>query len=308
MSALARRLADYLAMRRALGFKLETQGRLLPQFVAYLDDIGTATVTVEAALAWAVNPVVVQPGRVRERLSMVRSFARYLQAFDPATQVPPTNLVAAQRRRPTPYLYAQAEIVALLAAAGMLRSPLRGATSRTVLGLLAVTGMRGCEARRLDRDDVDVDAGLLAIRDSKFNKSRQLPVHPSTVAALRDYARVRDALCPQPKAASFFVSMAGTRLVRSSMNKTFRELTDHVGLEPRAGSGPPRVHDLRHSFAVTTLMQWYRDGGDVAARLPLLSAYLGHAKPASTYWYLQAAPDLLTLAAARLDHPRRARS
>lgn len=301
MSALAERLADYLAMRRAVGFKLEAQGRLLPQFVAYLDDSGAETVTVEAALAWAVNPGAAQPGRVRERLSMVRAFARYLQAFDPAAQVPPTNLVTAQRRRPTPYLFTQADIAALLAAAATLRSPLRAATYRTLIGLLAVTGMRGCEARGLDHDDVDLVTGLLTIRQTKFNQSRQLPLHASTVAALRDYTHVRDALCPEAKTPAFFVSLAGTRLVRSNMSTTFRALVGHVGLTPRDGSGPPRLHALRHSFAVSTLLAWYRDGENVAARMPLLSAYLGHAKPASTYWYLQAAPELLAAAAARLE-------
>jgi integrase/recombinase XerD len=301
VSALAERLADYLALRRAVGFKLERQGRLLPQFVAYLDEIGAETITVESALAWAVNPGASQPGRVRERVSMVRSFARYLQAFDPAAQVPPTNLVAAQRR-PVPYLFTEAEIAALLgAAAATLRSPLRAATYRTLIGLLAVTGMRGCEARGLDRDDVDLDAGLLTIRQTKFNQSRQLPLHASTVAALRGYTHVRDALCPDPKTPAFFLSLAGTRLVRSNMSTTFRALVGHVGLKPRDGSGPPRLHALRHTFAVSTLLAWYRDGQNVAARIPLLSAYLGHAKPASTYWYLQAAPELLAAAAARLE-------
>lgn len=307
MSALAERLADYLALRRAVGFKLEAQGRLLPQFVAYLDDIGAETVTVEAALAWAVNPMAAQPGRARERLSMVRSFARYLQAFDPAAQVPPTNLVAAQRR-PIPYLFTQGEIAALLTAAAALRSPLRAATYRTLIGLLAVTGMRGCEARDLDRDDVDLEGGRLTVRQTKFNKSRQLPLHPSTVAALRNYTRVRDALCLEPTTPAFFVSMAGTRLVRSGMSMTFRELVGHVGFTPREGSGPPRLHALRHTFAVSTLLAWYRDGENVAARIPLLSAYLGHAKPASTYWYLQAVPELLAAAAARLDQHLRARA
>lgn len=308
MSALAERLADYLALRRAMGFQLEAQGRLLPQFVAYLDDLGAETVTIEAALAWAVNPLATQPARVRERLSMVRAFARYLQAFDATAQVPPTNLVAAQRRRPVPYLFTEAEIAALLAAAATLRSPLRAATYHAVIGLLAATGMRGCEARDLDRDDVDLDTGLLTIRQTKFNKSRQLPLHASTVAVLRDYTHVRQLLCPQPKTPAFFVSKAATRLVRNGMSTTFRELADDVGLAAHAGSGPPRLHAFRHTFAVTTLLAWYRDGENVAARMPLLSAYLGHANPASTYWYLQAAPELLAAAAARLDQPLRARS
>jgi integrase len=307
MNALRHKVDDYLSLRRALGYKLEDHGRLLPGFVDYLDQAGVTTVTIEAALAWATLPQGVQPYRWKQRLTVVRGFARYLQTLDPGTQVPPSDLLAYRRQRPPPYLFGEADIVGLLAAAGALSHPLRAATHRTLFGLLAVTGMREGEALRLDRGDVDLDAGLLAIRKTKFNKSRLLPLHASTVTALRGYARDRDRLCPRPGQPSFFVSTRGTRVADRRVRTVFAALIDQVGLLPRFGSRRPRVHDLRHSFAVTTLLDWYRDGLDVAARMPLLSAYLGHTSPTSTYWYLQAAPELLTLAAGRLERSDRAR-
>jgi integrase/recombinase XerD len=307
MSALASRVDDYLALRRAAGYRLDAHGRLLPQFVSYLDAVGASTVTVEAALAWAMSSTNAGQPQARIRLSIVRGFARYLQAFDPAAQVPPTNLLPDLRRRAAPYLYSEPEIMALLAATTGLRPALRAATYHTLFGLVAVTGIRGGEALKLERDDVDLDVGLLTIRNSKFNKSRRLALHPSTVTALLDYERVRAKLCPQPQTPTFFVSPSGTSVSPNGMRTVFRQLVNDVGLQPRSGSRPPRIHDLRHSFAVTTLTEWYRDGVDVAARMPLLSAYLGHSKPASTYWYLQAAPELLGLAAGRLESPPRAR-
>ncbi|HZN70128.1 MAG TPA: tyrosine-type recombinase/integrase [Micromonosporaceae bacterium] len=302
MNTLHERVEQYLAIRRSLGFKLDDHGRLLPQFVTYLDQCGVAALTVEAALTWAITPQGVDRFRWRQRLSVVRGFARWLQAFEPATQVPPADLLAYRRRRPVPYLFAEADIDALLAAVTMvLRHPLRVATHRTLFGLLAVTGMREGEAIGLDRGEVDLAAGWLTIREAKFNKSRRLPLHPSTVAVLRDYAAQRDRLCPRPSTSAYFISVRGRRLTGRRVRAVFTRLAHQAGLAPRGGSRRPRVHDLRHGFAVATLLDWYRDGGDVAARMPLLSAYLGHARPSSTYWYLQAAPELLALAAKRLE-------
>lgn len=303
MSWLHHRVEDYLTVRRALGFKLVDHGRLLPDFADYLEQAGASTVTTEAALSWAMKPQGVQPYRWKQRLSVVRGFARYLQALDPATQVPPSDLLAYRRRRPTPYLFSSGEVAGLLAAAGTLNHPLRAATHRTLFGLLAVTGMRVGEALRLDCVDVDLDAGSVDIRHTKFNKSRRLPLHESTVAALASYTSERDRFWPRPIQPSLFVSTVGTRLADRRVRAVFADLVDHVGLEPRFGSSRPRIHALRHSFAVATLLDWYRSGVDVAARMPLLSAYLGHASPASTYWYLQAAPELLVLAASRLHQP-----
>lgn len=302
-SLLHQRVQDYLRVRRALGYKLVDHGRLLPDFVDDLERSGASTVTTEAALAWATKPQGVQPYRWKQRLSVVRGFARYLQTLDPATQVPPSDLLAYRRQRPCPYLFSNAEIAGLLAAADALNHPLRAVTHRTLFGLLAATGMRIGEALRLDREDVDLDAARLDIHKTKFNKSRRLPLHASTVTALDGYARDRDRLLPGPVQPSFFVSTIGTRVAARRARAVFAGLIDDVGLQPRFGSGRPRIHDLRHSFAVATLIDWYRSGVDVAARMPLLSAYLGHASPASTYWYLQAAPELLVLAAGRLELP-----
>jgi integrase/recombinase XerD len=298
MSDLHQAVRDYLAIRRALGFQLRGHDRLLGDLVDDLHSAGAATVTTELALAWATKPAGTHPFWWKTRLSVARGFARYLQTIDPATQVPPSNLLAYRRARPAPYLYSAAEIDALLAATDTLHSPLRAATYRTLLGLLAVTGMRIGEAIALDRDDIDLAGGRLTIREAKRG-TRQLPLHSTTVDALDAYARRRDELCPAPKTPSFFVSTVGTRLIYACARATFVKLRRAAGLE--FASGPsPRAHDLRHSFAVQALLEWHRAGLDVAARLPLLSAWLGHAHPASTYYYLQAAPELLALAAERL--------
>ncbi len=233
-----------------------------------------------------------------QRLSMVRGFARYLHTIDPAAQVPPAGLLPARTRRVTPCIYSDADITALMTAARMLRNPLKAATFATLIGLLAVTGMRGSEAMRLDDQDLDAAAGLLTIRATKFRKSRQLPLHPTTLRALAGYQVLRGRLCPAP--ASLLVSTTGARLCHETVQPVFRLLLRQAGI----GQGPPphaTIHGLRHTFAVKTLLGWYRDGQDVQARLPALSTYLGHANPAATYWYLTGTPELLALAAGRLE-------
>lgn len=301
MNSLYQQVEDYLSVRRALGFKLVAHGNLLVDFVDQLDQTGTSALTIEAALAWATKPQGVQPYRWKQRLTVIRGFAIYLNALDPATEVPPADLLAYRRQRPTPYLFSDADIAALLAAAGDLGNA--AATYRTLFGLIAATGMRCGEALALDRDDVDLDTGVLTIRLTKFNKSRRVPLHRSTLAAVRGHLDERDRLYPRPVQPSLFVSTTGTRLADRRVRAVFADLVDQSGLKPRFGSGRPTIHSLRHSFAVATLLDWYRDGADVASRMPLLSAYLGHVSPASTYWYLQATPELLSLAAQRLEAP-----
>lgn len=233
---------------------------------------------------------------------MVRGFARYLHTLDPAVEVPPPDALPQRACRATPYLYSTGEIEALMAAAATLRTPLRKATYRTLLGLLVVTGMRVGEAIGADVDDLDIDHELLTVRHGKFGKSRQLPLHPTTTQALRGYLRLRDQVVPAPDTSALFVSTAGTRLLYCGVHKTFLRLVATAGLRPRSATCRPRIHDTRHSFAVDTVLDWYRDGGDVEARLPLLSTWLGHIHPGSTYWYISAAPELLALAAQRLEH------
>lgn len=301
MSALSAALEDYLALRRSMGFKLERAGKLLAQFVCYCETAGAKTVTIELALGWATLPAGADPSWSAQRLQVVRAFAKHLALTDERTQVPPADLLQAASHRATPYLYSQDEVRRLMAAARRLRSPLRRATLATLVGLLWVTGMRIGEALRLDRDDVDLTHGVLVVRDSKFGKSRELPLHHSTIAALRAYATRRDQLCSQASSPAFFISLAGTRLRYDNFHLAFGGLVCHAGLTRRSATCRPRPHDLRHSFAVSTLIDWYRDGADVEPRLALLSTYLGHVHPAHTYWYLSAAPELLGLAAARLQ-------
>ena len=307
MTALHDELDRYLTIRRAVGFKLARAELLLGDFCRYLDAIGADTITTENAFAWASLPPNGSSSWWAQRLSVVRAFARHLHAIDPVHEVPPTGLVPARSQRAVPYLYSDEEIGALLAAARQLRSPLRAATFETLVGLLAVTGLRIGEALRLDRDDVDLRGGALRIRQSKFGKSREVPLHASTVAALSSYARRRDELCPRPRDRSFFVSVAGTRVLYCNFHLGWLDLVRQAGLEPRSARRRPRPHDVRHSFAVRTLLGWYRDGVDVGAHMPLLSTYLGHVHPANTYWYLSAAPELLGLVAARLDAANGAR-
>jgi integrase len=302
MSVLRKHLEDYLALRRSLGFKLGRPGQMLEGFVGYLEQSGAATVTTGHALAWATAPAGADPSWWRLRLAAVRPFARYLAPLVPGTEVPPAGLLPGPgSRRAVPYLYSGAEVAALMAAAGAIRTPFRAATCQVLIGLLAATGMRVGEAIGLDRDDLDSGQGLLTIRGGKFGKSRQLPLHDSVLEALTGYARLRDCRPGRPASPAFFPSTAGTRLIYNNVHWTFRELVKAAGLEPRSAACRPRIHDLRHTFAVTTLARWYADGGDVAARLPLLSTWLGHADPSGTYWYLTGTPELLALAAARLE-------
>lgn len=304
MNRLQQALEDYLTMRRALGFKLREHGLLLPDFVDSVERAGANTVTTELAVAWATAPSGVDPYRWKARLSLVRGFARYLQSLDSATEVPPVGLLAYRVSRPIPDLYSDEAISRLLVEAGRLRPPLRAATYRTLFGLLAATGLRVGEAIRLERDDLDLTEGLLTVRQTKFGKSRQLPLQASTVDALVAYATQRDLSCPTPTATTFFVSTVGTPLIYTCIRQVFVDLAGRVGLESRTGARYPHLHGFRHTFAVSTLLAWHRDGTDVAARLPLLSAYLGHSHPASTYWYLQAAPELLAVAAQRLEQAK----
>lgn len=293
-------VVDYLAVRRALGFKLARDGLLLDQFVSFCERAGADRVTSARALAWVCTPENASPGWLSMRLAVVRSFAGWLQASDPTTQIPPLGWLP-PRRRTNPYLYSDAEIAALLAVARRARWPLSATTYETLIGLLVVTGLRVGEAIRLDRADVSFAEGLLTVRNSKFGQSRQVPIHPTTITALHHYLRRRAALSPIPGEPGLFVHPAGNRITYPSVQQMFRTLVRRAGLTARSPQCRPTIHGLRHSFAVNTLLRWYRDGADVQARLPLLSTWLGHTDPKWTYWYLSASPELLALAGERLE-------
>ena len=300
MSALRDHLGDYLAMRRALGYKLARVEPLLGQFIDYLDERGQATITTAHAVAWVTSSPGTR-GWWALRLSAVRGFAGYLHTLDERCEVPPSDLFAPRSSRPrVPYLYTDEDLQALLAAAGTLRFPLRVATFRTLIGLLAVTGMRIGELIAADEGDVDLAHGRLLVRHGKFGKQRRLPLHPTTVDAVAAYLRRPDRP-RRPEGRPLLVSMTGTRLIYSNVSHTFVRLVGIAGLPARSERCHARPHDLRHSFAVRTLLDWFGDGEDVDARLPLLSTYLGHANPKDTYWYLTATPELLALAGQRLQ-------
>jgi integrase/recombinase XerD len=305
VSALRARAGEYLAMRRALGFKLETHGTRLMSFVAFCEERGASRVTTDLAVEWATRTASDSEAYQARRLDVVRIFARHLQALDPATEVPPGDVLARRQCRIPPYLYSPEEITALMDAAGSLTPAIRAATWRTLIGLLAVTGMRKAEACRLSRGDADLETGTLTIRDSKFGKSRLVFLHPTAAGALRAYERARDEAIPEPEADTFLVNIRGRQLDPHNIQRTFTELVVDAGIQAPPARRAPRLHDLRHSFTVATMLDWYRDGGDVQARLPVLSTWLGHVDPKSTYWYLQAVPELLALAAGRLEEAGR---
>jgi integrase/recombinase XerD len=293
-------LEEYLSVRRALGFILSKPYRLLHKFVDYAEQEGASFITTELALRWATQPQC-QPTTWTERLSIVRGFACYLSALDARTQIPARSLLPYRFHRTQPYLYTDEEVTHLIKAAQKLPSPLklRGATYSTLYGLITVTGMRVSEPVGLDRGDVDLNQGILTVRRTKFGKTRMLPLHSSTREALRRYGERRDRLFP--KTESFFVSERGTRLTVWSVEKTFVLLSRQIGLRGPTDSFGPRLHDLRHRFAIQTLLRWYRTDIDVERHLPELSTYLGHVHVADTYWYISAVPELLHLATLRLE-------
>lgn len=301
MSKLHQALLDYLRLRRSLGYKLRRPEKLLEQFLDYLEAAGADAITTEHALAWACQPKGADSGWRSQRLSVVSGFARYLQNLDIHAEVPPRDLLPWRSRRASPYLYAEQEILALIEAAQTLSSPLRVATYQTLIGLLAVTGMRVGEAINLDRDDFDARHGVLLIRHAKFNKTRELALHATSVAALQRYLARRDRQRLATKTPALFISPAGTRLLYCNVQWTFQRLVRQAGLVARTRRCRPRIHDIRHSFAVRTLIDAHHDGADIQQRLTVLSTYLGHVDPAKTYWYLSASAELLGTAAERLE-------
>jgi integrase/recombinase XerD len=303
MTLLRKAADDYLAVRRALGFKLRDHAGLLRDFTAFLKKEGAAHITTDLAVRWATQPVGVQPAHWARRLSIARRFAQSLSAADPRTEVPPQGLLPYRYRRKAPYIYRDAEIERLLQAAARIGSAtgMRAATYSTLIGLLAVSGLRISEAIALDDEDVDFAEGVLRIRRTKFGKSRLVPLHPSTTRALRRYLRTRDRIHPRRSCSAFFVGERGRRLTHWTARWTFNKLCRETGLRRPADHRGPRLHDLRHRLAIKTLIAWYRRGLDVERHLPVLATYLGHGHINDTYWYVTAVPELLRWAARRLD-------
>ena len=304
MKILLDRLGQYLALRRSLGFKLRDHERALRNFVVHLQAQGAEFITTEMALEWAQQPRNVTQAHRARRLGMVRDFARHLAASDPRTEIPPQGLLPGRTQRTQPYIYSEKQILSLIREAEKLLpvEGLRPHIYSTLFGLLAVTGMRVGEVVALGRGDVDLSQGVLTLRQTKFNNTRLLPIHPSTQRRLQSYARRRDELVPVQSTDSLFISDHGTRLKHFTVRWIFVKISRQIGLRSVTDSHGPRLHDLRHTFAVRTLINWYQSGTDPEKQLPLLSAYLGHAKLSDTYWYLSAVPELLGAVNTRLEH------
>lgn len=306
MSAFRHALAEYLAARRALGSRLREPGHALSRLVDALDREGEPFLTTRRALSWATQSPGAEPATSARRLGMVRGFATWLHVTDPRTEIPPRGLLNVRHRRKPPHIFSDEDVTRLMVAASRIRRRSRppAFAYSTLIGLLASTGLRPGEALALDVSDVDLREGILTVRDTKRGKSRFVPLDTSARAALATYARRRRRLCSNPQSAAFLVTDSGRRLLSSSARRMFRRVTRSLGLRPpsggkRVGRGP-RLQDLRHTFATRTLIEWYRAGADVARKMPTLSTYLGHAGIESTYWYIEAVPELLELASERL--------
>jgi len=295
---------EYLWLRRSLGFQMQSQGEMLLQFAGHLDGTGhRGPLTTETALRWANLPHLSRSTRAK-RLSAVRCFARYLTARDGQTEVPSRHLVPKVCFRQRPHLFSSCELEQLLAATERLRPsfPLKRLVYRTLFGLLACTGLRVSEALKLNAEHVDLQRGILWIKQTKFKKSRLVPLHPTSTKALCRYAQARYGQLEVRDNSPFFVNKRGNRLTYCAVRWNFEMLRDILGWTQGNGDWPrPRIHDLRHTFACQRLLCWYRQGQDVHHLITALSTYLGHGKVSDTYWYLTSTPELLAIAGVRFE-------
>jgi len=294
---------DYLAHRRRLGYVLRGVDHQLRSFARYVDASDhRGPVTVELAVRWAKLPKRANPQWWARRLAIVRWFAKHRSLFDPGTEVPPAGLLGPSCPRCRPHIYSEAEVSALLRAAAEL-GPIGGLRPHTyvaLLGLLVSSGLRISEALHLSRADVDLEAGVLTVVQTKFRKSRLVPLHPSTTKALRRYAEQRDRYHPLA-ANTFFLDTRGAPLGPSGVAKTFGILRRQLHWTKGPSGRRPRIHDFRHTMAVRRLLRWYEERADVGCKIAALSTYLGHVEVADTYWYLTAVPELMALVAVRFE-------
>lgn len=303
MKSLSQAVEDYLALRRSLGFKLREYGDCLHEFISFLAQNGSPHITNKLAVEYATQRQHEKPVSWSRRLIIIRGFARYRFGDDPQTEIPPPGLLRFRSRRARPYVYSRDEIRRLLQAALKIESPhkLQPHTYHCLFGLLAVSGLRLGEAVNLQSQDVDWSQGVLTIRGAKFGKTRLVPLHPSTLAVLREYADLRDHIFARRVLPTFLVTSRGTKLGKTNLSRIFRELSRQIGIRKLGVRNGPRLHDFRHRFAIETLLRWYRQGQSVPQRMPVLSTYLGHGNVSGTYWYLSSTPALLAAASKRVE-------
>ena len=299
------RVTEYVTFKRNLGYMLKGTDRELMRFAEYADGIShRGPITIALILGWA--QMASENSRLyrARRVEIARTFTKYEAIFDPMTEIPPRGILGPAHQRIQPYIYTQNEINALIKAAKDL-SPcggLRPQTYATLIGLLACTGLRVCEALRLERDDFDLSESLIVVRETKFHKSRLVPVEKSAAQALCEYSRFRDRYHPVPTSNRFLLSERGRELLPSAMHYSFQKIRDAAGIAADPSQRCPRLYDLRHTFACRVILQWYREGADVNHHVPWLSTYLGHVKPSDTYWYLSSIPQLMNIAGQRFEN------
>lgn len=305
MTTLHDSISAYLQLRRSLGFRLKKDERLLADFARFMEARAATHITAKLAVQWAKLPAAGNMNYRAGRLRAVRSFARHHILNDPKTEIPAADLLPRQRMTFQPYIFSKEDITRILADTLRRRKGMKPITRlgrHTIYGLLSVTGMRVSEVINLNVSDVDLDQGVITIRNTKFGKSRLVPVHATTSAALRRYKEQRDTFLGSTNVKYFFISQLGHHVCHGGLDRSFRRLTRRLGIREATAPKGPRLHDLRHSMAVEVLQRCYQSGADPERRLPALSTYLGHTHLNYTYWYLHQNPRLMTEAMGRLQH------
>lgn len=301
------RVQDYIAYRRDLGYSLTADASQLLNFARFADQLGQKRLTAAFAIEWAKASKKQTSITWTRRIVVLRGFAKYWHRFDPMTEIPPLGLFGPIGRRLTPHIYTEDEVMAILSATARLR-PLKGlrpATCYTVFGLMASTGLRLSEVLNLTRTDVNFDSGILNIQGAKFCKQRLVPLHPTVVGQLKNYAERRDQSIAKSETDSFFLMDNGKSATFDGINQALRTVCRRLGWTPRGDHTRHRPHDFRHYFIVQNLMNWQRQEIDPDCRILALSTYVGHGSLSSTYWYITGVPELLTIAAERVRPARR---
>ncbi|CAN7693688.1 tyrosine-type recombinase/integrase [Variovorax sp. LjRoot290] len=295
----------YLEERRRLGFALKSPSTELMRFARFADARGhQGPLTLELQLDWAREHVArTSPVTAARRLEIVRPFAAHHRQFEPATEVPPPFILGRGHRRLAPHIYTEQEIVDLLEVAGRMtpQNGLRPLTYKTLFGLIAATGLRISEALKLQVADIDLSGATVTVRQTKFHKSRCLPLHPSAVQALSEYLRARQRFVGRASDSPVFAGPSGRALSSSGVHKVFARLRDQLGWRARGDHARPRIHDIRHSMVVRRVQRWHEDGVSIDHAMFWLCTYMGHARISDTYWYLTGTPELMQLVGARFE-------
>jgi len=303
VKTLKQSVAEFLKVNQLLGYKMRHHQIYLNNFVLFMKSKRAAAITSNLALEWAMLPKDVTPHTWAFRLGVIRCFARYRQAKDKRTEIPSTDLLPIRYRRRHPYIYKKSEVRKLLMAAKSPSNSFWGLSNNTlyyILGLAAATGLRRSEILKLNLDDVDLINGVLTIKMTKFRKSRLVPLHPTVIKKLQQYVR-RRLIQANSKTDAFFVTKRGIRLTTPTLNFGFLHASIKAGLRKSGEPFGPRLHDLRHTFAVNTLIRWLREADEIDNKIPALSTYLGHVNPKSTHWYFSCVPELMRLVRLKME-------